>query len=176
MKRYHELKFGKEGGKSYESVARRGKLEPDFSFIEKGGNPKAVLIYSNQEPKKVKAKEDLNSIQQAKKMKLNNSVSSDKNKENIFSHTNDEFEKLKVEKATLEAKLKYIEGLVMNSYDKDDTTIVKNIRDYLGIIFQTSKIFDKENIQHEESLIDGDFVTRPPIGDDVIILVEGESI
>ena len=142
------------------------------------------MIFSNQETKKVKAKDDLNSIQQTKKIKLNSVVVSakneDKNKENIFSHIHhNELEKLKAEKTALEAKLKHVEELVMNSCDKDDIFIVKNIRDYLGIIFQPTAFensLDQENINHDESLIDGDFITRPPRGDESIIFVEGESI
>ena len=142
-------------------------------------NPKAVLISSNQEPRILNAKEELNLTKKIEKSKLNGITT--KNEENIFSHTHKEFEKFRAENAALEVKLKYVEELVKNSSDKDDGFIIKSIKDYLGIImqpktFETSQLVDKKNTLHDESFVDGKFVIGPPKGNEIIIFVKSESI
>ena len=184
MKRYFELKFGNSDMKEYDAVPRRGKVEPDFSFVEKTIPSKAVLNYQNPiyfagDSKRSKAKEEI-SHSWTKKVKI--TASKDKHgneKENMdmnFASTELLLEKYRKEKDILQAKLNKIETLIMTS-NMEDGMIVKNIRDYLGII--VDKIpYDNLKDVHEENK-EYEFVQEEIVPDQskvAFALIEGESI
>lgn len=179
MKKFYENRFGKEIRKDYDAPARRNYAESDFSFVEHKIPTKAALDYHNypQEPgRRVKGRELSAGV--SKKVKLNSGDTQIQhyNKENREVVTQEEYEKVKRERDSLREKLSCIELMAMNANGKTDDMILKQIKDYLGIIVQRQEIesngISKNEIDDNENLL----TTEPEEAKDVLMLIEGESI
>ena len=179
MKKFYENRYGKEIRRDYDAAARRNYVDADFSFVEHKIPTKANLDYHNfnyQEPgRRVKGREL--STGTTKKVKLNSGDTQVHfNKENREIVTREEYEKVKRERDSLREKLSCIELMAMNANERSDEAILKQIKDYLGIIVQRQEIesngISRNGIDDNENLL----TTEPEEAKDVLMLIEGESI
>jgi len=182
MKRYYEIRYGSGENKGYDPIMRRGKVEPDFSFVDKIIPTKNLLNYQNpfyfaSDPKISRTKEDLAGMYStSKKIKLNpgTALTDKSNKENIppdnyvFKHN--QYEKLKYERDSLHEKLKQIERLVMCS-NKSDAAILKSVKDYLGLIVDNKGVRPDSGETNEEGAEETIDESK-----DYVVLIDTESI
>lgn len=178
MKKFYENRYGKDIRRDYDAPARRNHVEPDFSFVEHKIPTKANLDYHNypEQGRRVKGRE-LSSGGLQKKVKLNSGDTHiNNNKENKEVATQEEYEKVKRERDSLREKLSCIELMAMNANEKSDEAILKQIKDYLGIIVQRQEIepngISRNGIDDNENLL----TTEAEEAKDVLMLIEGESI
>lgn len=165
MKRYYELKLGKEIRKDYDPVARRGGVEPDFSFVEHKIPTKenfgANYVSGGGDNGKRAAKIDHGNTHSLKKQVRLNTGEGKENKGDL----NERFERLKREKDSLQEKLDYIENVLMNTQERNDSFLVQNLRNYLGI-----------NMRDNEEMGNGEDHQMGNENKEVLMLIEGESI
>jgi len=186
MKRYYELKLGKEIRKDYDPVARRNNAIPDFSFVDHKIPTKANLDYHNypfgsENGKRPRKETDL-SNDKTKKIRLNNGEGQTlHNKENkgistLSAAKLEDYERVKKERDNLHQKVSYIENLMMNSQERNDSELVQNIRECLGMnIERLNEVYGHE----EEGKHSGDdnlLPNEPEDSKEVLMLIEGESI
>jgi len=171
------LKLGQEIRKDYDPVARRGGVQPDFSFVEHKIPSKASLDYHNY-PQTESAKRTRKDIDQSadkvkKVIRMNNGEAHNvHNKENKTPVNSIEFERMRKERDELQQKLNYIENMVMNNQDKSDSDLVQEIRSCFVIqgVDHGYERFDQIGHSDEENLL------QSGSNKEVLMLIEGESI
>lgn len=154
MKRFFEIRFGKDAKPDYDAQGRRGLVEPEFSFCERGGRA-APAPSSFESRKKPELKNERGAVPY-KKVKLNNEnqkvvAPKEADKEN-FKPVNSS--KLQSECDELSNKLKRIEEIVMATQEADES-IVKNLRDFLGMSIAPTHVslpFEEITSLHTQAL------------------------
>ena len=171
IKRFYELKLGREIRKDYDPVARRGGVEPDFSFVEHKiptkDNFGSNYVSGVGDSGKRAGKPDYGNNQSLKKMVRLNNGEGKENKSNL----EDKYEKVKKERDSLQEKLAYIENVLMNTEERNDSFIVQNLRSYLGMSTKEMEYNNNEEMGNGEDLQIGNEDSK-----EVLMLIEGESI
>jgi len=171
MKRYFEIKLGKDPKTDYDPVSRRENVVPDFSFIENKIPTKKELDYTNFKFKAVNAKRGSrvreNLSKGPKKVKLNTGEARlGENKENVEeSEWKVECEALEKELGKLKKKLGEVEEILENKEGKRDREIVWRLKSFFGMKHEE---VDEERDDSAQENEDGE--------GGVCILIEGESM
>jgi hypothetical protein len=152
MKGFFENKFGKNEI-LYDALARRGKVEPDFSFLDKTIPTKALLNYQNPiyfagDSKRSKAKDELSHLI-TKKVKITTNSKEKENHDSNLSNIVEATEKYRKERDNLQAKLNQIESMVM-APNVEDQVILKNIREFLGFIVEKTPFMSTKEPQEDQ--------------------------
>jgi len=131
MKRFFELKFGKDGKSDYDALDRRGPVEPDFSFCEKTIPSKTSGATSHGDSRR---KSDAMPVQPVKKVKLNTANSKVESTNEVEKENVKPFDlaKLKKECEDLSGKLRNVEEIVMGSQEPDEV-IMARLREFFGV-------------------------------------------
>ena len=187
MKRFYEVRIGKELRKDYDPVARRGNVETDFSFVENKIPTKANLTYDSFPCGKENGKGKVNQSSMSKKVRMNDGkqVFSVGNKENVKNGMNadmmqklEELDKAKRDRDNANDRLKYI-GDMLNSQQRNDSWIVDNLRNYFGSFAKRSEPYsnDLEERDNGREAIEDELLTdEPEDAKEVVMLIEGESM